>query len=62
MTDRLVFMKRLDDSKWGCVLVGNVINGQGEVLDAGIFATEDEADAWRAMKLGPSKIIYKELT
>lgn len=46
------------DGKVCVVIVGNVVDGHGEVLDANILADMPEAKNWAYAQIGPTKPVY----
>jgi hypothetical protein len=52
MSARFAFLKDNEDGTWNAVIVGNVVNGAGEVLDALLMRPKSEIDAYVAAQLG----------
>ena len=55
---RYAFLKEIDGWHW-VVIVGKVMDGRGEVLEANRFRTEAEADAWRVEMIGDGPAVYR---
>lgn len=52
MSERFAFLKDHENGTWSAVIVGNVIDGKGEVLDALLEKSKREIDAYVATWLG----------
>lgn len=55
---RYAFMKDLGDGRWSVAIVGNVVNGTGELLDFNVLPSKEDADAWRIKKIGNGQSVY----
>lgn len=51
MDQRVAFVKKNPDGTWNAVIVGNIVDGRGEVLDARLFKPKEEIDAFVAEQI-----------
>jgi hypothetical protein len=59
MSECFAFYKDNGDGTWSAVIVGNVVNGSGEVLDARIGWQKPALDEWVRDQIGPTKTVWR---
>lgn len=60
MSEKYAFYKDNKDGTWSAVIVGNVMNGKGDVLDARIGWQKPALDEWVRDQIGPTETIYRQ--
>lgn len=58
--ERYAFYKDNQDGTWSAVIVGNVVNGSGEVLDARLNWQRGALEEWVRDQIGPTTTIYRQ--
>lgn len=58
MSQKYVFYKDNKDGTWSAVIVGNIVNKQGEVLDARLNWHKDALEEWVRDQIGETEEVW----